>query len=299
MFVGSDALALAPLTRRIAYLEEGDWAVRRPTRARASSTPQHRPVERAVRASPRVSGAAVGQGQLPPLHGEGAARAPGGAGRHAAPVPRPEDAGGAAAAPALRPGAGAAADDHRLRQRLPRRRWSGATGSRSWRALPVDADVASELRYRDPPLAEGGGAILVSQSGETADTMAALQLLRAGGQRVLSVVNVPESSMARESDGARADGGRAGDRRRLHQGLHRAARGAGLPGDRLRPGAARAVHAGRGAADPGAAGGAGQRRRGAGAGRADPRAGGRGGQGARRAVPRPRRRSSRSRWKAR
>jgi glutamine---fructose-6-phosphate transaminase (isomerizing) len=68
--------------------------------------------------------------------------------------------------------------------------------------LPVEADVASELRYRDPPLAEGGGAILVSQSGETADTLAAMQLLRAGGQRVLSVVNVPESSMARESDGA-------------------------------------------------------------------------------------------------
>jgi len=66
--------------------------------------------------------------------------------------------------------------------------------------IPVDADVASELRYRNPPLAEGGGAILVSQSGETADTMAALKLLRQKGQAVLSVVNVPESSMARESD---------------------------------------------------------------------------------------------------
>ena len=42
----------------------------------------------------------------------------------------------------------------------------------------MDADVASELRYRDPPLAEGGGAILVSQSGETADTLAALQYMR-------------------------------------------------------------------------------------------------------------------------
>jgi len=68
--------------------------------------------------------------------------------------------------------------------------------------LPVDADVASELRYRDPPLADGGGAILVSQSGETADTMAALRLLKGAGQKVLSVVNVPESSMARESDAA-------------------------------------------------------------------------------------------------
>ena len=68
--------------------------------------------------------------------------------------------------------------------------------------LPVDADVASEFRYRDPPLAEGGAAILVSQSGETADTMAALRLLRDAGQHVLSVVNVPEAAMARESDGA-------------------------------------------------------------------------------------------------
>ena len=68
--------------------------------------------------------------------------------------------------------------------------------------LPVDADVASELRYRNPPMVESGGAILVSQSGETADTMAAMHLLREAGQRVLSVVNVPESSMARESDGA-------------------------------------------------------------------------------------------------
>jgi glucosamine--fructose-6-phosphate aminotransferase (isomerizing) len=68
--------------------------------------------------------------------------------------------------------------------------------------LPVDADFASELRYRDPPLPEGGGALLVSQSGETADTMAALRLLKARGQSVLSIVNVPESTMARESDAA-------------------------------------------------------------------------------------------------
>ncbi|SDC27493.1 glucosamine--fructose-6-phosphate aminotransferase (isomerizing) [Belnapia rosea] len=68
--------------------------------------------------------------------------------------------------------------------------------------LPCDADVASELRYRDPPLADGGAAILVSQSGETADTMAALRLLQVGGQTVLSIVNVPESTMARASDAA-------------------------------------------------------------------------------------------------
>jgi glucosamine--fructose-6-phosphate aminotransferase (isomerizing) len=66
--------------------------------------------------------------------------------------------------------------------------------------LPTDADVASEFRYRAPPLPEGGLGILVSQSGETADTLAALRQLRAARQSVLAVVNVPESSMARESD---------------------------------------------------------------------------------------------------
>ena len=66
--------------------------------------------------------------------------------------------------------------------------------------LPVDADVASELRYREPPLPPGGLAVLLSQSGETADTLAALRSLRGAGQHVLSVLNVPESTMARESD---------------------------------------------------------------------------------------------------
>jgi glucosamine--fructose-6-phosphate aminotransferase (isomerizing) len=66
--------------------------------------------------------------------------------------------------------------------------------------IPVDADVASELRYRDPPLPEGGAAIMISQSGETADNLAAMKMLRERGQTILSIVNVPESSMARESD---------------------------------------------------------------------------------------------------
>jgi glucosamine--fructose-6-phosphate aminotransferase (isomerizing) len=64
----------------------------------------------------------------------------------------------------------------------------------------VDADVASEFRYRAPPLPAGGLGLLVSQSGETADTLAALRYMRAEGQKILSVVNVPESTMARESD---------------------------------------------------------------------------------------------------
>ena len=199
MFVGSDALALAPLTRRIAYLEEGDWAEVTDAGARFHDA-QGRPVERAVRVT-ALTGAVAGKGNY----------------RHFMEKELHEHP--AVLGDTLRQ----YLDPKTLEVRLPRlpfdparlpRLTVSACGSaflaglvgRYWieklARLPVDADVASELRYRDPPLAEGGGAILVSQSGETADTMAALHLLRAGGQRVLSVVNVPESSMARESDGA-------------------------------------------------------------------------------------------------
>src|SRR5262249_56256839 len=66
--------------------------------------------------------------------------------------------------------------------------------------LPVEIDVASEFRYREAPMHPGGLAICVSQSGETADTLASLRYARQHGQHVLSVVNVPTSTIARESD---------------------------------------------------------------------------------------------------
>ena len=65
--------------------------------------------------------------------------------------------------------------------------------------LPVEVEVASELRYREPPLPEGGVCIAVSQSGETVDTLAAIRYAKANGQTLLAVVNVPESAIARES----------------------------------------------------------------------------------------------------
>lgn len=199
MYVGSDALALAPLTRRIAYLDEGDHAVLDAEGARFFDAAGNE-VRREVRVT-SVSGAATGKGNYrhfmeKELH------------EHPAVL-------GDTLRQYLDPGT--------LAVRLPRlpfdparvpRLTISACGSaflagmvgRYWieklARIPVDADVASELRYRDPPLAEGGAAILVSQSGETADTLAALKLLRARGQSVLSVVNVPESSMARESDAA-------------------------------------------------------------------------------------------------
>jgi glucosamine--fructose-6-phosphate aminotransferase (isomerizing) len=66
--------------------------------------------------------------------------------------------------------------------------------------VPAEVDIASEFRYRTPPLPKGGLGLLLSQSGETADTLAALRYMREQRQYVLSVLNVPESSMARESD---------------------------------------------------------------------------------------------------
>jgi glucosamine--fructose-6-phosphate aminotransferase (isomerizing) len=199
MFLGSDALALAPLTRRIAYLEEGDWVALTEEGARFFDS-HDAPVERAV-VQTAVSGAVVGKGNY----------------RHFMEKELHEHP--AVLGDTLRQ----YLDPRTLEVRLPRlpfdparvpRLTLTACGSaflaahvgRYWiealARIPCDADVASELRYRDPPLAEGGAAILVSQSGETADTMAALKLLKEGGQKVLSVVNVPESTMARASDAA-------------------------------------------------------------------------------------------------
>lgn len=66
--------------------------------------------------------------------------------------------------------------------------------------IPVDVDIASEFRYRDAPLTPGGAALFISQSGETADTLAALHYAKKSGQHIISLVNVPESTIARESD---------------------------------------------------------------------------------------------------
>jgi len=66
--------------------------------------------------------------------------------------------------------------------------------------VPAPIDIASEFRYRAPPLGKDGAALFISQSGETADTLAALRFTKAAAQHTLAVVNVPESTMAREAD---------------------------------------------------------------------------------------------------
>jgi glucosamine--fructose-6-phosphate aminotransferase (isomerizing) len=197
MFIGSDALALAPLTRRIAYLHDGDWSVIRRNSAKFFDM-TGASIEREIKLT-RQTGAAIGKGNYrhfmeKELH------------EHPAVI---GDTLHRMINPATR--AVTLPDLHIDFATLPRITMS-ACGSAFYAGLvgrwwfeaisriPMDGDVASEFRYRTPPLPPGGLGLLVSQSGETADTMAALRYMREHGQRVLSIVNVPESSMARESD---------------------------------------------------------------------------------------------------
>ncbi|HVY14428.1 MAG TPA: glutamine--fructose-6-phosphate transaminase (isomerizing) [Rhodopila sp.] len=197
MFVGSDALALAPLTRRIAYLRDGDWAV--VDRHGASFFDMDgNPVEREVKLT-RMTGAAIGKGNFrhfmekelhehPAVIGDTLHRMVNPATRE---VALPDLGIDFAQVPRITMSACGSA----FYAGLVGRWWFEAVAR-----IPSDGDVASEFRYRTPPLPQGGLGLLVSQSGETADTLAALRYMQEQGQTVLSVLNVPESSMARESD---------------------------------------------------------------------------------------------------
>src|SRR5271169_1110774 len=197
MFVGSDGLALAPLTQRIAYLSDGDWTVVDRHGARFYG-PDGAEVQREVKLT-RLTGSAIGKGNFrhfmekelhehPAVIGDTLHRMVNPATRA---VALPELGIDFATLPRITISACGSA----FYAGLVGRWWFEAIAR-----IQTDVDVASEFRYRTPPLAQGGLGILVSQSGETADTMAALRYMHEQGQHVLSIVNVPESSMARESD---------------------------------------------------------------------------------------------------
>jgi glucosamine--fructose-6-phosphate aminotransferase (isomerizing) len=197
MFVGSDGLALAPLTQRIAYLRDGDWTVVDRKGARFFG-PDGAEVQREVKLT-RLTGSSIGKGNYrhfmekelhehPAVIGDTLHRMVNPATRAVALPDLPFDF-------ATLPRITVSACGSAFYAGLVGRWWFEAIAR-----IQTDADVASEFRYRTPPLAQGGLGILVSQSGETADTMAALRYMREQGQHVLSIVNVPESSMARASD---------------------------------------------------------------------------------------------------
>jgi glucosamine--fructose-6-phosphate aminotransferase (isomerizing) len=197
MFVGSDALALAPLTRNIAYLRDGDWTVVDRQGAKFFDMDGNE-VEREVKLT-RLTGAAIGKGNFrhfmeKELH------------EHPAVI---GDTLHRMVSPSTR---SVALPDLGIDFTKISRMTMSACGSAFYAGLvgrwwfeavariPFDGDVASEFRYRTPPMPRNGLGVLVSQSGETADTLAALRYMREQGQQVLSILNVPESSMARESD---------------------------------------------------------------------------------------------------
>src|SRR5271168_1868005 len=197
MFVGSDALALAPLTRRIAYLRDGDWTVVDRQGAKFFDIDGHQ-VDREIKLT-RLTGAAIGKGNYrhfmeKELHEHPAAisdtlhRMVSPATRAVALPPLPFDL----------------ASFSRVSLTACGGAYFAALAGRQWieefARLPADIDVASEFRYRNPPLGSGTLGVLVSQSGETADALAALKYMREQNVPILSVLNVPESTMARESD---------------------------------------------------------------------------------------------------
>ncbi|MYL98087.1 glutamine--fructose-6-phosphate transaminase (isomerizing) [Novosphingobium sp. FGD1] len=196
-YLGSDALALAPLTQRITYLEEGDWVVITREGATIYNADNER-VERDIVTS-GASAVAIEKGNYRHFMQKEIFEQP------------------TVVAQTLR---------SYLRQvdqsvALPQIDFDLSTINRitivacgtsyyagmvakywieTFARLPVDIDVASEFRYRDPVLEPGGLALFISQSGETADTLAALRHCKAAGQTIAVVVNVPTSTMAREAD---------------------------------------------------------------------------------------------------
>ncbi len=197
MFLGSDALALAPMTSRIAYLRDGDWALVTSGSATfydASGGEVSREIKRTA-----LSGASIGRGAFRHFMEKELHEHPAVIGDS---LHRMVDPGTRAVVlPDL--GFDLAAVPRFTMTACGSAYYAGLVG-RNWieslARIPVDADVASEFRYRDPPMTTGGAGLLISQSGETADTLAALRTMKAGGQTILSILNVAESTMARESD---------------------------------------------------------------------------------------------------
>ncbi|MCA0889796.1 glutamine--fructose-6-phosphate transaminase (isomerizing) [Qipengyuania flava] len=196
-YIGSDALALAPLTQQISYLEEGDWVV--VTRDGATIfDAENTQVEREITTS-GASAAAVEKGNYRHFMQKEIFEQPTVVAQTLGSYLRQSD--NSVALPQF---------DFDLSQ--IRRVTIVACGTSFYAGMvakywfeqfarvPVDIDVASEFRYRDPVLEEGGLALFISQSGETADTLAALRHCKENGQTIGVIVNVPTSSMAREAD---------------------------------------------------------------------------------------------------
>ncbi len=197
MYLGSDAMALAPFTARLTYLEDGDWAVITPNGVTIRDG-QDAIVQREQQLS-QASALMVDKGNHRHFMAKEIYEQPEtisrtlshyvdmGAERVAIRETLPFDF----------------ADLSRLTISACGTAYYAGAVAKYWferyARLPVDIDVASEFRYREPPLEKGGLSLFISQSGETADTLAALRYCAGQGQHVASLVNTLESTIARES----------------------------------------------------------------------------------------------------
>jgi len=197
MYLGSDAIALAHLTNKVMYLEDGDWAVLRRDGVDVF-TEAGEAVERPIRESEFTS-AQVGKGGYAHFMLKEIYEQPQVIGDTLSGFINPQDR--TITMPDLPFDLSSIT---RLTLIACGTSFYACQTARYWieqlARIPVDVDTASEFRYRDVPLQPGGAALFVSQSGETADTLAALRHAKAKGQHILSIVNVPESTIARESD---------------------------------------------------------------------------------------------------
>jgi glucosamine--fructose-6-phosphate aminotransferase (isomerizing) len=196
MFVGSDAIALAPMTDKITYLEEGDWAVLTRT-SLVIRDAQGELANREMRTI-QLEDARVDKGGHKHFMSKEIAEQPrviGEAVRHYL-----SDDGASVALP----GEIDFTKIDRMTMVACGTAFYACLTAKYWfeqlAQMPVEVDIASEFRYREPPIPARSVALFVSQSGETADTLAALRYCEGKADKILSVVNVPESSIARESD---------------------------------------------------------------------------------------------------
>ncbi len=196
-YLGSDALALAPLTQRIAYLDEGDWAVVRRGSVQIFDT-ENNPVERPVTIS-GLTGAMIDKGNHRHFMQKEIYEQPIVVAQTLRSYLRPVEER-------------VALPDMEFDLGSVKRVAIVACGTASYvgqigkywieqlARVPVEVDVASEFRYREPVLGPNTLGLVISQSGETADTLAALRHMKAEGVTTAGIINVPTSSMAREVD---------------------------------------------------------------------------------------------------
>jgi glutamine---fructose-6-phosphate transaminase (isomerizing) len=196
MYLGSDAIALAPFTDAITYLEEGDWAVL--TREGAdifdrAGAKVSRPMVKSVASSLLVDKGNHRHFMAKEIHEQPEVIS------HTLSNYLDLSTGGIKF-PDL--GIDLAKITSVTLSACGTAYYAGLVGKywiERYARVPVEIDVASEMRYREPPLLPGGLALFVSQSGETADTLATLRYCKAGGQQIASIVNVRTSTIARES----------------------------------------------------------------------------------------------------